>query len=255
MEPVSTAIVGYLAEKVVSATESAVKTHVIERWSRYRARQFFEAFSASLLDVSTSDEQLRTKLDDLLADETRSQVVFDAYRSVCLTKSRNLGPRIIAFLTAELVAVSRVASEEEEAIFAAAEELTDSELDEVSSYVQAQLEKSQVADEPKPTLSAHGSLVVPHGSESIDATRTSMQPHSVAPLDLGDNLGRWALKLKRLGLIADDVSERFYRYEADTERYIDEPGTAREITWSVTFHRAALRLATLVKRAAAKSET
>ena len=233
MESLTTVAAGYVADKFVERAEAAVKTHVIERWSRYRARKFFETFCDELLDVSLSDVELQAKLDALLDDEDRSAVVFDAYRAVCLTKSRDLGPRVIALLTAELVSSDTRATEEDDMVFAAAEELGDSELEEAASYAaeQQQLCARQVDNAPRRL--ADGTLVVELHKEHHDSGRSSLGAIDIGPIDLGITLGRWALKAKRIGLLSDAVTEEHEAYQADSEYHIDEDGVSRTLRWSV----------------------
>jgi len=71
----------------------------------------------------------------------------------------------------------------------------------------------------------------------------------IDPLDLARDIGSWATKLKRLGHMSDDLTERQWRYQENSERYIDQSGTARQITWWLTFDKEALKLASLIRRA------
>jgi hypothetical protein len=250
MEPVAT-ITEYLAGKLVEHAEGAVRKHVIERWTRYRANQFFEAFCEAFLDLGVSDDDLAARLDELLCDEVRSQVVFDAYRAVCLSKSRALGPRIIALLTAELVVAGRPASIDDEAIFAAAEELSDSELEEARDavlQVQAHVARGSTDTVKVVRGSLHERL---EQQVTSDTSRSSehCDAVSIASADLAVSVGVWAAKLQRHGLVATDVKERKWRYDADSERHVDEPGIAREITWFVTYSSTCVRLVEYIKRA------
>ncbi|CAK8717822.1 MAG: hypothetical protein CDV28_11121 [Candidatus Electronema aureum] len=236
MEPISSYIAGYTTGKLTEIAESMVRTHVIERWGRFRAKQFFDAFCGAIASEGTTELELQQLLNDLLSDDRRSQVLFDAYRSVCFTKSRSLGPRIIALLTAELVTRESVADDEEAAIFSAAEELSDAELAEFSTFALDHANRTNTDD----TSTCHRSLSINMGEELIDSTWRREIDISLGPLNLATtDIGSWALKLKRHGLISDDVRER----------HIDEPGTMRQVTWWLYLHPSALRLAELTKQA------
>ncbi len=254
MDPISTAIAGYATDKMVTVAETVIKTQVIERWGRHRARKFFEAFCAAMVDLSTTDEELRDKLEELLSHEERSQVLFDAYRSVCLTKSRNTGPRIIALLTAELVIAGRTADEDDEAIFAAAEELTDAEFEQVAEYISEIEHQLCGSHEPKTIERIGGALRILVDQQTSTSSWPSRDERSLASLDLAHQFGTWALKLKRLGLLGDDIKERQWRYQEDSERHIDESGTASEITWWVILESPALKLASFVRHAGSPNE-
>ena len=231
-----------------------MRVHVIERWSRHRARQFFDAFCHSLLDVGISDSEIASKLDELLADSSKSEIVFDAYRSVCFTKAKNLGPRVIALLTAELVAIGVKAEVSEESIFAAAEELSDVDLRDFSEFALDHAACAKKGSKKRATQLKDGSIEIQQGSHTTDSNWMSGEEVSYAPLDLAKDVGTWASKLKRLGLISDDVRERQWRYEEDSERHIDMAGTARETTWWLTLSPQSISLAKLISRARAHPE-
>jgi hypothetical protein len=129
MEVVSaSAVVGKVAAKLILKKFGKA---VVERWTRHRAEQFFAAFVEALAAESAAHiESLEVDrmLDKILEDDTKTETLFDAYRRVCFTTSKDLGPRIIALLTGKLVMEGRVADEEEEKVFAAAETLGDGEL-------------------------------------------------------------------------------------------------------------------------------
>ncbi len=224
--------------------EAIIRTHVIERWSRYRARQFFDAFCQSLLDAGISNDDIGKKLDELLEDEVTSEIVFDAYRAVCLTKSKSLGPRIIALLTAELVIAKSSADSSDQLIFAAAEELTDSELNEFSEFALSHTVKLQSGKDKDVKLNG-GALEI----RWCDHSLSSNGKIPVGPLDLARDIGSWASKLKRIGLISDDVTERQWHYKEDSERHISEPGVARVITHWLFLTDESQVLATLIRRA------
>lgn len=251
MEPISSLVVDYVTDKIIEAVESAVRTHVIERWSRHRARQFFDSFCKSLRDKGIAEPDLGKMLDDLLDDDARSEIVFDAYRSVCLTKSKTVGPRIIALLTAELVVANAIAGAHEEAIFSAAEELSDGEFDEFLSFTDRCVDEARNGAGKISMLKPDRSLRIQMGEETFDSNWRSKESVSTGPLDLAGEVGTWAAKLKRLGLLSDEVRERHWQYGVDSERYIDEPGTAREITWWLHLGAAAIELSELLRRAKA----
>lgn len=249
IDPISSIAAGYAADKLVDLAESAVRVHVIERWSRSRAKQFFTAFCEAMLDLGVSEQELSQKLNELLADETRSEIVFDAYRSVCLTKAKLIGPRVIALLTAELVITDSIACRGEELIFAAAEELSDIELEKFSDFALSHRVKAENGTDPDITLSPEGAITVQWAQEILDSNWMSNGDRHLGPLDLARDIGSWAAKLNRLGLMSDDLTERWWRYEEDSEFHIDQPGTARQVTWWLTLDKEALKLAALIRRA------
>lgn len=250
MDPISSAVAGYAADKLTNVVEGAVRKHVIERWTRYRAKKFFEAFCESLLDAGVTDADIGATLDLLLADESKSEIMFEAYRAVCLSRSKDLGPRVIAMITAELVLVKATSTCSDDLIFSAAEELLDSELSDFSDFA-ISFEKKLNNGDKDIRLIMDGSIEILIKKETIDLNWTQGSTVSVGPMDLAEEVGYWAPKLKQIGLISDDVREKQYRYEEDSERYIDMPGVAREIRWWLTLTKSSLVLAKLVRRARA----
>jgi hypothetical protein len=175
--------------------------------------------------------------------------VFDAYRAVCLSRSKDLGPRIIAILTAELVLAKATAERTDDLVFSAAEELFDSELSAFSDFALSR--QARLIDNPGKIIQLlkDGSIEVQMGEETMDSNWIRASSIPIGPLDLARDIGQWAPKLKNLGLISDDVRERQWRYEEDSERHVDESGISREITWWLTLTKPSLVLANLVQRA------
>jgi hypothetical protein len=249
MDPISSLLVGHAAGKLLDKFGSSFRTHVIERWSRRRAEEFFGQFCeevSRLGDCATSRE-LDETLARMVEDEVCSEVLFDAYRRVALSRSRVLGPRIIALLTAELVIEGRVATDAEDTIVSAAENLADDELIAFAEFIRREQAKisgaaGKVGEE----------LRIKWCEEQIDSNWKEIVP--TGPLDLDECLGRWAGKMKSYGIIKEEIQERQFDYEADSERHIDEPGTVREITWWISVSAKYFKLVDLISRARGNSE-
>ncbi len=67
---------------------------VVERWTRYRADRFFEGFVETVgmeLTAGFQTEEVDKQLAEILADDSKSEVLFDAYRRVCFSRSKTLG--------------------------------------------------------------------------------------------------------------------------------------------------------------------
>ena len=250
MDPVSSLISGHVAGKLFDYIGSKFKTNVIERWTKRRAQSFFDEFCREVEIELAGTES--AKLDDILShileDETCSEILFDAYRRVSLTKSKELGPRIIGIVTAELVLQERIAGEIEDVILSAAENLTDVELLQYAKFVREQ--SAYGADETKKDVvfTENGDLKIEWYKEQFDSNWHPETEVSIAPLDLDESLGRWASKLKSYGILSDDMKERQWEYQEDSERHIDEDGSVREISWWIYIPHVYLRLAELVDR-------
>ena len=250
MDPISSFISGHLAGKVLDYVGSKFKTNVVERWTKHRAQSFFNEFCREVEIELAGTESM--KLDDILShileDETCSETLFDAYRRVSLTKSKELGPRIIGIVTAELVLQGRIADEIEDVILSAAENLMDDELIEYAEFVREQ--RARGADESKKDVvfNKKGDLKIEWCKEQFDSNGLRETEVSIAPLNLNEALGHWASKLKSYGILFDDMKEAKWVYQEDSECHIDQDGSVREISWWIYIPHVYLRLAELVDR-------
>lgn len=249
MDPISSFVLGRTAGKLLDRVSTEFRVRVIERWSRRRAEAFFGEFCAQIAAATSeiTPEAFEYALSRIVDDEMCSEVLFDAYRRVTLARSRLLGPRIIAILTAELVLMRRVAVETEDAIFSAAETLADEELLAFSRFVK-ESQKSTPLD------AESGALRIKWRADRFDSyfARTATVP--TGPLNLNDELGSWAAKLWTLGIIKQDIQETQSQYYADPTRDRLADGTVREIEWSIEVSRDYLKLVELIERANARPE-
>lgn len=253
MDPISSLLVGHAAGKLLDKFGQGFKTHVIDRWSHRRATEFVEQFCKEVAQEGGGDlpEDLDDRLTKIVKDELCSQILFDAYRRVALSRSRVLGPRIIALLTAELVAEQRPAGDSEDAILTAAESLTDDELLAFLRFVRDQEAKRSLgSNQTRPGLR------IKWCDERFDSLWR--QSISTGPLDLNECLGRWAGKLESYGIIQTDMQEREVDHDPASKRSIVEsqrPHAVREITWWINVSAENLRLADLIYRAGGNGES
>lgn len=102
MDPLSSLLVGHAAGKLLDKFGSSFRAHVVDRWSRRRAQEFLGEFceEVSRQRGGITSDALDELLTKMVEDEICSEILFDAYRRVALSKSRALGPRVIALLMA-----------------------------------------------------------------------------------------------------------------------------------------------------------
>lgn len=195
----------------VIATRLATKFSgsVIEKWNRHKAQQFFEAFAAEVAREGTIDEsRVDAMIDEITADPIKSEALYDAYRSVCLAASKNLGPRIIGLLTGHLVANGTRASEEDEKVFRAAESLNDNDLYEFwKKYGELRERVAQPTSKEDQCLWLKESLVFVWYVEELDTSAGSRDVFA-GSLDLDDALGNWGTKMKHCGLLFDHAKSK-----------------------------------------------
>jgi hypothetical protein len=229
---------------------------VIERWTRYRAERFFEAFVGALATEATSGvEASNTEqfLSCILEDEVRSEALYDAYRRVCFSKSKNLGPRIIGLLTAQLVNKGRMATTEEEAIFEGAELLSDMEfIDFMKDYHRYRTKAKNAPDVH--TYMEEESVVVLLHEDLSDKTNVHRQQVEVGPLDLEESLGRWAVTLTQTGLLSQKTKQTLVYEEPSDYPRERKSQLSTGVASTVYFRPGCTRLYDLICRALGSSK-
>lgn len=248
-------ISGYFIGKAVDIVLEQTYGALIHRWSSYRAKQYFQSFLAAIAEES-SKTGVSIGLTDLLqkcdSNDEISSVLFDAYRRVALCTSREIGPRIIGILTAQIVLNERSADEYEERIFMAAESLSDSEFLDFEVTLESWLAKlSEPTDD---VVSRNGLLVVKQHSEQLDSNSQNREA-DMSPINLAEALGLWALKLKNTGILWERNTERTWSYREDSERKIFEDGSVRESTWYIEMPLQYLPMAQLIAKVRSMLET
>ncbi|RIL06406.1 MAG: hypothetical protein DCC71_06765 [Proteobacteria bacterium] len=222
----------YAVAKIADKLIEDFAGSVVERWSRYRARRFINALASGIAQGAIGEAEVRERIDKTLADEKKSEALFEAYRRVCLAASRDVGPRVIGFLMAKLLAEGRTASDHEERLMMAAETLTDGEFQAFVGF----LHKLNAADSDPKTRDS--TIWIEQHWETVDDSGLSRGGIDLAPLNLADSHGTWALKLAAAGILAQQVRQTHHPYHADSDRHIDEDGVTIKYTWYVGADRA-----------------
>lgn len=235
MEP-STIVSGYVIDKLTALVEGTFRKHVVERWTRMRAIEFYRQFCHELMESELSGEDLESRLKGLLSDSKNSEIVWEAYRLVSLSRSKTIGPRIVAVMVAQIVRRDGIADDQEEILLQAAEMLSDDEFFKFHEQI-TDLKKSQNGP----------SLTDIVGTQSIDSSWPNSEI-DVGPVSLTDEYGLWAQKLGSLGLISQSSRQSQHSYREDSERYIDSDGVVTKYVFSVTFYPGCVRLSDLVAK-------
>lgn len=246
----------FAGKKLGTAMARKFTGHVIEKWTRYRAENFF----AGLLEALSSEvagnaepHEVEQKLDAILSDERHGEALFDAYRSVCFSKSRELGPRIIGLLTGLLVLEQRTCSPDEDQVFQAAELLSDLELysffKEYRGYV-GDVGQRDLIRQYYPRgipVFEEETLVLPWRTDERGTNGYGSPMIETTPLDLGRVLGPWAGRLETIGMITSHVytSQKHERKRLGDELITEMHETIKS---EVRIHSAAKLLAHLVEK-------
>jgi len=233
MDPVTSLAAGHAAGKLIDRVATSFRVNVIERWSKRRARHFFEQFCHEVeieLAGGRSDE-LESLLEKMLKDEHSTELLFDAYRRVSLSRSKTIGPRVIGILTAKLAIEQREPTGAEESMLDAAEQLYDDELIESASFIGEYRRRAADEKQDDVTLCDRGILRIKWNCEQLDSNWHREFDVSLGPLNLDESCGSWATKMESLGMIQTDLTEKKWNYQEDGERHIDQDGSVREISW------------------------
>jgi hypothetical protein len=224
---------------------------VIERWTRRRRETFFQSFAEALaIEFSTGvqTEDVDKRLAELLADDTKSEVLFDAYRRVCFSKSKTLGPRIIGLLTGQLVHEGRMANYEEECIFEAAELLSDGDFVGFMKSYQEHRKKAEGITDPNAEHRMLGdSIIIRWSTESSDSAPFMSKfgnELDIGPFPWEEALGRWAVKLKASGLMEERVSQNLAQISLPNEGET----IMTKVTTAITFCSGCAKLYELLSR-------
>ena len=241
-------VLTYVGEKALDLFVSKFKDGVIERWTRHRASLFMDSL---LLAVGEDEiyrghpEKINELLDKAMKDDGLSSTLFDSYRRVCLSASRDIGPRIIGYLTALLMLHNRPETEEEDVILRASENMTDLELLAFTDFLEESKEKAKIdVKEQKgdPVSKSDGEYKILFGSESSEIKDSEF---NIGPVNLAASLGSWAGKAEWIGLLRQEMTVKEYDYGVSRH---DEPGTIREYNSWLICSKAASELAYLVRR-------
>jgi hypothetical protein len=211
-------IASFVGGEIASSIVDRFKNAVIDKWKHFRAKQFFSIF---LREVTTyngthNNQKLKQILDKIFEDESKTEYLYDTFRKVSITASKETGPRIIAYISAHVILNNRKETEDETKIFMLAESLTDSEYNDFLAFYEEHFTSS---DE----------YIMHRESIASNSHRNSLFLSS----NLVEQVGIWAYKLKNLGIIYEDIIDESRPYHEDSERYIDEDGIERIITHKI----------------------
>lgn len=224
---------------------------VVARWTNYRKSKFLDSFLAMYEEEAGAEQsKIDDALDKILADDVSSELLYDAYVRVCLSKSKDLGPRIIGILTAKLTISCSRANDQQESVFAAAERMSDSELYSfLKHFMSIDEEAKEATDERKKVIVSGDDLI-----EILDSNWTEQgvghgTDSEITPSSLWDSLGSWAAKLEQCGLLANSMTLQVHDVKEDSERHIDYDQTWNEYVSKVYYSSGCRELAQLTEEA------
>lgn len=242
----SGAVAGYVGQRVMDAAVDKLAAAVIRPCAERRAHAYFHKLAEALAaDVSekASTEVIAAALDRVMARDSARETVYEFYRQSVLSRSKEVGPRLLALLAARLVREGRKPTEAEQQVAEIAEACTDDDLVQFVAYFVT------ITGGTSPKHAEHMRKVpaghlVRLGQETSDSNWPSAM--RAGPLNLASELGAWAAKFERAGAIEQHIETSSKKYEEDSELHIDMPGVVLKIEWSAFFGVACDELADLI---------
>ncbi|BBH53734.1 hypothetical protein [Fluviispira sanaruensis] len=233
LEVIGHKALGILSDYILSK----FKNFVIDKWSSYRVNVFLNTLCKELIVSSSNvlENDVKKMIDEIINDDIKSEILFESYRKVFMSASKNIGPRVIAILTSKIISENRIATQYEEQMFLVSESLIDLELKELGNFLNENLYSY---DNNK------GIVYIEIDKEQVDLNRE----YEIQILDLTEFYGVWAVKAKNLGIICDTLKESVSRYYEDSERHIDEDGTIKTFTWNIRVNTTFKEFGELIKK-------
>jgi len=236
-----------VTDEAKSAMIDFMKEKVIGRWSEHRAKKFLATFVEEVRkeqDVKTASADLNDMLKEVANKAEVSSALFDAYRRVALSASKDIGPMIIGLLTATIVLAGREASADEEQLFEAAEILNDkdfsafeawmSNLHADDRYNESMKESGESGSPQSISVLVRGGSPLPPGVSLDHSTILGLDDMS---FDLFKEVGAFALKLKGVGLLAEMTQPRGHPRNPEGTNYFVMVSPACEELYELV-HRA-----------------
>lgn len=197
------AALGYVAPSVIERIIDEVGGAILKGCSDRRTHAYFGQLAASLgEDIPEPDRpaRIRAALERVASREETRETVHEYYRMSVLSRSKELGPRVLALLAARMIREQREPTAVEHQIAEAAETCTDGELRAFQSYYASMDAKARQKPEDgvgrSVFLSQNGVISVGIGGGANA---------SVGPTSLANEVGSWAAKFERAGAVEQDV--------------------------------------------------
>ena len=207
-----------LSKEIVSAlseqfAEGFIKTVVNDVRTR-RHRIFFDSF-VEMIGKSDKQNSISQILNEISSSSELKEFFYERYREVSLSKTNDIGPLLIAILTAKIFMSGRkYANSNEEKFFTAAETLTHKELVDAFNYFKNFIDNEEIYEHGEKAQSAHFEVITVDIENSDKAARGTELPEN-----LENHLGSWLTKLHNIGLIKQTkrqfINSGFASYKDD----------------------------------------
>jgi len=241
---VASAVAGYVGQRVLDAAVDRFALAVIRPCSERRAREYFRKLAEVLAPEphqTLSEDAISKALDRVAEHHTARETAFEFYRQAVLSRSKELGPRILAILAAGVIRDNRTPTAAEQQLADVAETCTDDELTQFTDCFRKITDG--VVPKGATKVTAHeNEYVVELGSDSGSSV-------FVSELNLSVEMGVWAAKLERAGVIVQHVETGSRARDRGEEKWDWTPEPRHYVVSSVVLREPCKELAKLVAMA------
>lgn len=226
-------VAGYAGQRALDFAVDKLATAIIRPCAERRAHAYFRQLAEAVVDADAGEvdaERIAAALDAVTKDEPARETVFEFYRQSVLSRSKEVGPRLLALIAARLIKERRTPSDGERQIAEIAEACTDDDFSAFTNYYQS-LSTGSDPKQAERVKKTPGGFLVRLDRETSDSNWPS--PMRSGPLNLGSALGPWAAKFERIGAIEQHIETSSKEYKEDSERHIDMDGVLTITEWSL----------------------
>jgi len=239
-------VAGYAGQRALDFAVDKLATAIIRPCAERRAHAYFRQLAEAVVDADAGDidaERIAVALDAVTKDESARETVFEFYRQSVLSRSKEVGPRLLALIAARLIKEGRTPTDGERRIAEIAEACTDDDFSAFTNYYQS-LTAGSDPKQGERVKKTPGGFLVQLDRETSSSNWPS--PMRSGPLNLASDLGPWAAKFERAGAIEQHIETSSKDYKADCERNIDMDGVLTIIKWSVFFGETCTEISRLL---------
>jgi hypothetical protein len=240
------AVAGYVGQRVMDAAVDKLAAAVIRPCAERRAHAYFHKLAEALgaeAGEEASTGAIGAALDRVMERDSARETVYEFYRQSVLSRSKEVGPRLLALLAARLVREDRQPTAAELQVAEIAEACTDDDLAQFVAYF-ATITGGTSPKHAERVRKVPAGYLVRLDQETSDSNWPSAM--RAGPLNLASELGAWAAKFERAGAVEQHIETNSEEYKEDSERHIDMPGVLHRIEWSAFFGDACHELADLI---------
>ncbi len=205
-----------LIEKLGEMLIEKVAAEMTSRISSKRARLFLETFEQEVrreLEGKQGPGEADVVLQNMLTSDKAKECLFEACRSVFISKSRNIGPLAIAFLSTKIAVEKRDPLLGESLAYEALEAMNDDELREFHKAFGEAINTPGFNSRTSGTPRNENGQIIIHEDSSSSFSGKSGREKDVSQFNMDALFGSWARKLQNAGLMSSKTNIGFNKLD------------------------------------------